>query len=155
MQTTNLLLQQAQQTPKEQVEEQIEKVSTLTSVIAMLLKKPFDPSMFQIPPAHAQLYARLCTVQQSEEIRMNCVSIMAEMGKRPHNIEQNKILASILIQRLSDSSLAVVSETLNAIFDIYADKNYNQVLLEMNMIKIFQDFANVLTQRVCFLSFEN
>jgi len=148
LQTTNMLLQQSQQASKEVVETQIEKVSTITGFIFMLLKKQFDPNMFPIPPAQAQLYAQLCTVQQSEEIRMNCVGIMAELGKRPHTLEHNKVLANIFMQRLSDTSIAVVSETLNALFDVYADTKYNQVMLETNMVPALAQFLNVFTQRV-------
>lgn len=152
MQTTGTLLQRVQQSPisKEQVTIQVETIATFTSIILMLMKKPFDQHMFPIPPAHAQLYAQLCTVQQSEEIRVNCVGIMGEMGKRPHSLEQNKALANMLVQRLSDPSLAVVSEVLNAFFDVYSDVTYNQVLLELNIIAGLQNFLNLLTQRVRF-----
>ena len=57
-------------------------------------------------------------------------------------------MGNIFLYKLSDSSLRVVVNSLNAIFDVYNDTKYNDVISQLGMIAKLQIFVNVLDQRV-------
>ena len=56
-------------------------------------------------------------------------------------------IANCLLQSLSDSSLLVISETLNSIFDIFADNN-QEIFNSLNMLSHLKKWMNTFKTKV-------
>jgi UTP:GlnB (protein PII) uridylyltransferase len=55
----------------------------------------------------------------------------------------------VFLQLLTDASLPVVSEALNAIFDLFSEDNmYTQAIQQLNLLSQLSAFLPVFTQRV-------
>ncbi|RHZ39063.1 hypothetical protein DYB26_006043, partial [Aphanomyces astaci] len=70
----------------------------------------------------------------SVEARTSAVRLLGTLGKKAHSLPENKVLAVCLSAVLRDTDLAVVCEVLNALFDIYADEQYDSVFHEVKFL---------------------
>jgi len=87
----------------------------------------------------------------SEEVRTNTVGILNILAQRlnPPTEETLTILGSIFLEKLADTSLLVVCEALNAIFDVFANDNFNaSVFPKLDMINKLCAFTPVFTSRL-------
>eukprot|EP01080_Neovahlkampfia_damariscottae_P002127 gene2127-1993_t len=84
----------------------------------------------------------------NETIRVNALGILGEIGQLNHTKDQNLSLLKIFYSKLSDTSMKVVCQSLNSIFDTYKDSNWNQNLSEFSfiekMIQFLEKFKNKL-----------
>jgi hypothetical protein len=134
------------QVPIEQLTERLEELSgILWTVLRSQLLQQQNHSALVFNGA--QLFAEISN-HPSENIRMNSIGILAELGKIPHDAEKNNQLAILLSQKLSESSLLVLSEVLNAVFDIFGDEKYDQVLVQSGLLKRLQVVVTLMQHRI-------
>jgi hypothetical protein len=70
------------------------------------------------------------------------------VSKQNHSIEQNKIFGNVYLKKLSDSSIRIVCESLNNIFEIYGDDKYQQVFIDLNIYEKLSIFVTVLENKI-------
>ncbi|RLN54798.1 hypothetical protein BBP00_00008775 [Phytophthora kernoviae] len=76
-----------------------------------------------------------CAAQgRSTEARVNAVGMIGCVGKRCTSSAEKEAVARSLSARLNDSSLEVVAETLNAIFDVYGDEEFDDTFRALNLL---------------------
>lgn len=138
-----------QQPRQETCKHLFDRLEVLTGIMWSILRsKVLQQSdtnlLFQAVP----FFVELSNLEQNEEIRTNSIGILGEIGQIPHSFDDNRKLAQLLSAKLSDSSLSVLSETLNAVFDVYGDSNYDTVLSESGLLKRLQVFVGLMQQRI-------
>ncbi len=98
----------------------------------------------------------------SEEVRINSTGMLGILGQQPQSAAIIgvfychvtsiwlffKDFANTLLESLKDSSLVVVAEALNSIFDIFAETEYNDTVKSSNMMKRLQETLQHLRQQV-------
>jgi hypothetical protein len=80
------------------------------------------------------MIAKFC-FSSNEGIRVHCLGILGEIGQTNHTKEQNNSLLKVFFSKLSDTSIRVICQSLNSIFDTYKDSNWNDVLMENNFLQ--------------------
>jgi hypothetical protein len=138
-----------QQSRQEICKHLFDRLEVLTGIMwSVLRSKVLQQSdtnlLFQAVP----FFVELSNLGQNEEIRTNSIGILGEIGQIPHSFDDNRKLAQLLSAKLSDGSLSVLSETLNAVFDVYGDSNYDTVLSESGLLKRLQVFVGLMQQRI-------
>jgi hypothetical protein len=125
-------------------------LESLTQMMWTLLRKPGVISMNTSLTSNAELFAKLaCDERLNDEIRINAVGVLGEMGKRPHDVNHSIILARLLLNKVeNDKSLAVVTEALNAIFDIFGDEKYKAVVADTKMLIKLQASTQSIDHRL-------
>jgi hypothetical protein len=78
-------------------------------------------------PQHVQaLISSTSMTNVPDSLKVKCVGILSIIGKAHGVVEVNRSIGTYLIQTLKDGSSAeVFSESLNAIYDIYADEAFD------------------------------
>ncbi|OQR97737.1 HEAT repeat-containing protein 3 [Achlya hypogyna] len=70
----------------------------------------------------------------SVEARTGAIRVLGTLGKKPHSLEENRVLGTCLGQLLNDTDLQVVCEVLNALFDVYCEETYDEVFFALNFL---------------------
>ncbi|KYQ92818.1 armadillo repeat-containing protein [Tieghemostelium lacteum] len=87
----------------------------------------------------------------TERIRTNIIGILGISGQKPQCLQEPQILKDIgncLLLALKDPSAEIISESLNSIFDIYAEPHVNQICKELNLITHLESFVPVIRNKL-------
>jgi len=91
-------------------------------------------------PVDIMKISEMLTSEICENILLNLISICGILQKYiPHGLEQNKICCEKLLGISTKPNLNICTAVLNALFDIYAEENFNSILKELNVLKILED----------------
>ena len=61
-----------------------------------------------------------------------------------------QVIGRILLESLGDQSLAAVAESLNSLFDVFADEDLDMVFFgTLNALEVLRSVLPTLQQRVC------
>lgn len=71
---------------------------------------------------------------RSMETRMNTIGMIGSVGQRSKNPAEIEVIARCLIASLNDSSLEVVAEALNAVFDVFGDEDYDELFRNLQFL---------------------
>lgn len=125
----------------------LQDVDIVTSIMWTMLRKKMIQSN-QITN-QATIFANLVETSMNEEVRTNAIGILGEMGKSMSG-NDSLLLAQLLLKRVQqDTSLIVVSEALNSIFDIFGDEvKHKQVIQQSQMVQQLQSVPTLLDQRL-------
>jgi hypothetical protein len=125
----------------------LQDVDIVTSIMWTMLRKKVIQSN-QITN-QATIFANLVETSMNEEVRTNAIGILGEMGKSMSG-NDSLLLAQLLLKRVQqDTSLIVVSEALNSIFDIFGDEvKHKQVIQQSQMVQQLQSVPTLLDQRL-------
>lgn len=85
----------------------------------------------------------------NEETRANAIGMLAVLGTMPQYSSIIKNLGMLFLDTLNERPLSgwIVAESLNAIFDVFADL-YNDVVAELQILQRLQQFLPVLKNMV-------
>eukprot|EP01022_Parablepharisma_sp_SALTPOND_P033603 TRINITY_DN89119_c1_g1_i1.p1 TRINITY_DN89119_c1_g1~~TRINITY_DN89119_c1_g1_i1.p1 ORF type:complete len:486 (-),score=53.84 TRINITY_DN89119_c1_g1_i1:1403-2860(-) len=96
------------------------------------------PAVF--PAAEIPIISKAIQVEVFQGIQLNLISALGCILKFvPHSFEQNKECCQRLIAISAKGSLSVITAVLNSFFDIYSEETYNNVLKELNVMKILNN----------------
>ncbi|RHY13677.1 hypothetical protein DYB36_002479 [Aphanomyces astaci] len=101
---------------------------------ALVLRSVDDNLPLNVAPEHLGAVLASAQASPSVEARTSAVRLLGTLGKKAHSLPENKVLAVCLSAVLRDTDLAVVCEVLNALFDIYADEQYDSVFHEVKFL---------------------
>lgn len=88
------------------------------------------------------------TAKNTEIIAHSITVISAVYANVSQTEEENEKVCKLLIQHLQSPSLRVVCETLNALFDIYSEETYDNVLKKLNLIPTLEQGIPELYDRL-------
>jgi len=83
----------------------------------------------------------------SETTRINCIGILGILASTTKDLNVCFSITQILIENLGDASLWVVAECLNAFFDIFGEKDKNQVFNQANLFQILKERLPILEKQ--------
>ena len=122
----------------------------LTSSMWSILRKQTKPIPFVPTIQQIQGIQYLSRNSASEEVRTNCTGMLGILGQQQtQEIKTIMIdIANILTAGLLDNSVVVVAESLNSIFDVFAETDYNVIFNQLNMLHKLSECLNMLRQKV-------
>jgi hypothetical protein len=107
---------------------------------------------------HQQFISLLTSAEHCscESTRQVAVGIMGALGRFPPpylplgaaTAAQRGQIGSVLLAALSDSSLLVITEALNAVYDVYADVEHNDVFAALGFVEHLEALAPQLTAKI-------
>jgi len=68
------------------------------------------------------------------EVRTNTIGILGILGQQPKLTGSLMDFATLLLHSLNDTSIFVINEALNSIFDIFAETEHNQLIQKLEML---------------------
>ena len=89
-------------------------------------------------------------------VRLNCAGILSIISTSHMHDDYVFVLSSIFLYLLKDECLAVVAESLNALFDLFSeDGQFVDCIKQIQLSKILSEFLPFFTQRVTQFSIES
>lgn len=86
----------------------------------------------------------ICKSDVDDDVNRNCITLLGFFGQLSNFFNELPLIGEIFVSFLKDESLEVVCETLNSIFDVFAEPNINKIFSELNMMKILIELLNKL-----------
>ncbi|EGG20012.1 armadillo repeat-containing protein [Cavenderia fasciculata] len=90
----------------------------------------------------------LLTLSAPVSIKTNLIGMVGILGQRPICQPMLSDIGQLLIQCLKDSNAQVVGETLNSIFDIYAEPPVNAIFKQLGMLQVLEQFVPILRNKI-------
>ncbi|KAK5577779.1 hypothetical protein RB653_002727 [Dictyostelium firmibasis] len=88
-------------------------------------------------------------IKSPNSIKTNLIGIIGIAGQKPYCQNILKEIAIFLMQCLNkDLPADIISESLNSIFDIFAEPNVNSVVKEVSMIQHLEAFTPVIRNKI-------
>ncbi|EGC36763.1 hypothetical protein DICPUDRAFT_77593 [Dictyostelium purpureum] len=85
----------------------------------------------------------------TNSIKTNLIGIIGIVGQKPYSQSILKEIGTFLLQCLSkDSPADIISESLNSIFDIFAEPPVNQIAKEIQMIQQLEAFVPIIRNKI-------
>lgn len=85
---------------------------------------------------------------QSVETRMNAIGMLGCVGQRSKNPTEIDVIARCLGSSLHDASLEVVAEALNAIFDVFADEEFDAIFRSAQLLGALEQTAAAVRSKL-------
>eukprot|EP00299_Pterocystis_sp_00344_P011526 c5392_g1_i3.p1 GENE.c5392_g1_i3~~c5392_g1_i3.p1 ORF type:complete len:637 (+),score=146.58 c5392_g1_i3:33-1913(+) len=118
------------------------------SLLWTLLRSIGQGAALEIDEASFQMLCELA-VSSQEDIRSTCAGLFGVLAARPYNPPFHHKVGEALIWIIAnDSSLGVVCEALNSIFDVFAEPEYNTPYTQLAMGEKLRLLAQALPQRI-------
>lgn len=116
-------------------ENSIELIESITSVLWILSKK-ITPFSFTPTAPQVQLLFHLSKSGPgtSEDIRASSVGVLGVLGQNQFFENHLNDLCILFLSCLGDNSTEVALESLNSIFDVFAEPNVNQIVVKVGMM---------------------
>jgi len=122
---------------------------TATSAMWTLLRLFTAKSNLLIPSSeHVNGLIQLARTPLSDALKANSIGMLGIVGQLPHHTALIAEIGKLLLDSLQDKSALVVAESLNSIFDIFAEVNYNQIVKNIEMMRILESFVPHLKNKV-------
>lgn len=101
-------------------------------------------------PAQTESVARMSAVDSgcSASVRERAVAVLGAIGRRPHDAATNGVLGAALGAAIQDPALAVTTEALNALFDVYSDEDHDATFASLGLLKACESALPDLTARI-------
>eukprot|EP01132_Coremiostelium_polycephalum_P008259 gene8259-10149_t len=87
-------------------------------------------------------------LKSSETIKVNVIGIIGISGQKPFCQPFLKDIGQFLLYSLKDESAEVISESLNSIFDIFAEPPVNSIFNELSMLQHLEQFLPILKNKI-------
>eukprot|EP01134_Creolimax_fragrantissima_P001305 CFRG1305T1 len=95
---------------------------------------------------------RICThaANQDENIRINVAGLIGCLGQRvsPNHRDTHNVFLITLNRLLNDSSPAVIAETLNSLYDAYAEPDYNAEMIAVGLVPRLRSVATSVKRKL-------
>ncbi|KAN0025585.1 hypothetical protein ACTFIU_002024 [Dictyostelium citrinum] len=88
-------------------------------------------------------------IKSPNSIKTNLIGIIGIAGQKPYCQNILKEIAMFLLQCLNkDLPADIISESLNSIFDIYAEPNVNSIIKEVSLIQHLEAFVPIIRNKI-------
>ncbi|GLD95004.1 hypothetical protein PINS_up003629 [Pythium insidiosum] len=77
----------------------------------------------------------------SVDTRLNTIGMLGCVGQQSRDANENAVIGRCLLSSLSDASLEVVTEALNAVFDVYGDEQFDAAFAQLGFLPALESTA--------------
>lgn len=121
----------------------------VTAAIWSALRRAGDEGKdLPISADEAQLIMATATQSRSVEARMNAIGMMGSVGQRSKNAVENEAIGRCLLATLNDSSLEVVAQALDAVFDVYGDEDFDDNFRKLQLLAALERTASAVRAKL-------
>jgi len=126
----------------------IQAVEDVTGIMWTLLRKNHPKFVFEISPPEVEGIYKIASAPTSEIVRTNAIGMLGVIGQISSFAHLVPSIGALLTGCLSDQSAWVLAEALNAIFDIFAEEQFNSVVKHLNLMEKLQLLIPHLTNLI-------
>ncbi|GMF20710.1 unnamed protein product [Phytophthora lilii] len=124
------------------------EVAVIAAMLSALRRSTAENRQLAVAAEDAQLILTCAAQGRSPESRLNAVGMIGCVGKRCASPAEKEAVGRALASRLDDSSLEVVAETLNAIFDVYDDEEFDDTFRALNLLSALERTSSALKSKL-------
>ncbi|CAH0477158.1 unnamed protein product [Peronospora belbahrii] len=124
------------------------EVAVTAAILSALRCSSLDNRQLAVTAEDAQLIVNCAAHGRSCESRQNAIGIIGCMGKRCSSAVEKETVGRALVSRLDDSSLEVVVETINAIFDVYDAEEFDDTFRALNFLSVLERTSSALKAKL-------
>ncbi|CAH0491146.1 unnamed protein product [Peronospora farinosa] len=124
------------------------EVAVTAAILSALRRSSSEDRHLAVAAEDAQLIVNCATHGRSAESRLNAIGVIGCVGKRCSSAVEKETVGRALVSRLDDSSLEVVVETLNAIFDVYDDEEFDDAFRALNFLGALERTSSALKSKL-------
>lgn len=98
-------------------------------------------------------FINLARTGKVASIRLNCIGIINIAANSHAHDDYAFVFGSVFLQLLNDSSISIISECLNALFDYFSeDGQFFDVINQISLTKSLNEFLPIFTQQITHLA---
>ncbi|KAE9135799.1 hypothetical protein PF010_g1950 [Phytophthora fragariae] len=124
------------------------EVAVTAAMLSALRRSTAENRQLAVSGEDAQLILNCAAQGRSPESRLNAIGMIGCVGKRCSSAAEKEAVGRALGSRLDDSSLEVVAETLNAIFDVYDDEQFDDTFRALNFLSALERTSSALKAKL-------
>uniref|UniRef100_M4BXM5 SYO1-like TPR repeats domain-containing protein n=1 Tax=Hyaloperonospora arabidopsidis (strain Emoy2) TaxID=559515 RepID=M4BXM5_HYAAE len=124
------------------------EVAVTTAMRSMLRRSGPESRQLVVTAEDAQLILNCAAQGRSVESRVNAIGMIGCVGKRCSSTAEKEAVGRALVLRLDDSSLEVVAETLNAIFDVYDDEEFDDTFRALGFLSALERTSSAMKTKL-------
>ncbi|ETN07135.1 hypothetical protein PPTG_13531 [Phytophthora nicotianae INRA-310] len=124
------------------------EVAVTAAMLSALRRSTSENRQLAVAAEDAQFILNCAAQGRSAESRLNAIGMIGCVGKRCSSPAEKEAVGRALVSRLDDSSLEVVAETLNAIFDVYDDEEFDDTFCALNFLSALERTSSALKSKL-------
>ncbi|KAK1947970.1 hypothetical protein P3T76_000260 [Phytophthora citrophthora] len=124
------------------------EVAVTAAMLSALRRSTSESRQLAVSAEDAQLILTCAAQGRSAESRLNAIGMIGCVGKRCSTPAEKEAVGRSLVSRLDDSSLEVVAETLNAVFDVYDDEEFDDTFRALNFLSALERTSSALKSKL-------
>ncbi|GMF43272.1 unnamed protein product [Phytophthora fragariaefolia] len=124
------------------------EVAVTAAMFSALRRSTTENRQLAVSAEDAQLILSCAAQGRSAESRLNAIGMIGCVGKRCSSTVEKEAVGCALVSRLDDSNLEVVAETLNAIFDVYDDEEFDDTFRALNFLSALERTSSALKAKL-------
>lgn len=124
------------------------EVAVTAAMLSALRRSTSENRQLAVAAEDAQLILNCAAQGRSAESRLNAIGMIGCVGKRCSSPAEKEAVGRALVSRLDDSSLEVVAETLNAVFDVYDDEEFDDIFRALNFLSALERTSSALKSKL-------
>ena len=124
------------------------EVAVTTAMLSMLRRSGPENRELAVTSDDAELILTCAAQGRAAESRVNAIGMVGSVGKRCSSAAEKEAIGRALVARLDDSSLEVVAETLNAIFDVYDDKDFDDTFRALGFLSALERTSSAMKTKL-------
>ncbi|TDH74217.1 hypothetical protein CCR75_003033 [Bremia lactucae] len=124
------------------------EVAVTAAMLSAVRRSTLEKRHLAVAAEDANLIVTCAAHGRSAESRLNAIGIIGCVGKRCSTLAEKETIGRTLVSRLDDLSLEVVAETLNAIFDVYDDEEFDDTFCALNFLSALERTSSAIKSKV-------
>ncbi|KAH7479415.1 HEAT repeat-containing protein 3 [Phytophthora ramorum] len=124
------------------------EVAVTAAMWSALRRSAAEDRQLAVSADDAQLILTCAAQGRAAESRLNAIGMIGSVGKRCSSLAEKEAVGRALVARLDDSSLEVVSETLNAVFDVYDDEEFDDTFRALNFLSALERTSSAMKAKL-------
>ncbi|TMW68725.1 hypothetical protein Poli38472_006193 [Pythium oligandrum] len=124
------------------------EAATTSAMWSVLRRSSAAKQQLPIAGEDANLIMHSALQSPSVEARLNTVGLIGCVGQQSRDPAENAVVGRCLLASLSDSSLEVVTEALNALFDVYADEDFDATFKELGLLPALESTSAAIKSKL-------
>ncbi|KAJ0409164.1 hypothetical protein ATCC90586_010245 [Pythium insidiosum] len=117
------------------------EAAATSAMWSVLRRAAAEKQPVPIAAEDAELLMHGALQSSSVETRLNTIGMLGCVGQQSRDAQENAVIGRCLLSSLSDSSLEVVAEALNAVFDVYGDEQFDAAFAQLGFLPALEATA--------------
>jgi hypothetical protein len=124
------------------------EVAVTAAMWSALRRAAAQDKSLAISAEQAQLIMSTATQSRAVDARMNAIGMMGCVGQRSKDVTENAVIGRCLLATLNDSSLEVVAQALDAVFDVYGDEDFDDNFRSLQFLPALERTAAAVKSKL-------